>query len=161
MFHTQERRKHRLTSPIMCVRSNAWMGDAYYFWDDLMDAMKWGNDSKKATGYYEIYEANINCENVLDTVFDEVAYRFWVRIIEKFAKQFDAKFGKPTIRELNKYIASKNIWKNVDGILFQDLPSNPDELIVEKLYHRKRIQAAVYNPNIIDKFAFHSEDYCK
>ncbi len=32
MFHTQEKREIALTAPILCVRSDAWLGEAYYFW---------------------------------------------------------------------------------------------------------------------------------
>jgi len=49
-------------------RKDAWLGEAYYFWDDLEDAHKWGTKSKKDTGYYEIYKAKINCEDVLDII---------------------------------------------------------------------------------------------
>ena len=160
MYHTQEKRGTRLTAPEICTKNNAWLGNGYYFWDDLMDAFKWGNDSKKATGSYEVYKADIDCENVLDTVFDEDSYKFWVRQIEKFAKQFDGKFGKPTIKDFNSYCVSRQIWRDISGILFQDLPTKPEELIVEKLFHRKRIQAAVFDLVIINNFVFHSEDRC-
>lgn len=71
MYLTQEKRAQKLTAPIFCNRNYAWLGEAYYFWAEEVDAAKWGHTSKKSTGYFEIYQAEIDCENVLDTVFNE------------------------------------------------------------------------------------------
>ena len=77
MFHTQERRSVRLVAPLLCTKENAWLGDGYYFWDDIKDAILWGNNSKRETGMFEIYSANFNMSNFLDTVFNENHYNFW------------------------------------------------------------------------------------
>ncbi|GHU94947.1 hypothetical protein FACS1894156_3810 [Bacteroidia bacterium] len=53
--NTQERRHVRLKTPIICMRSNAWLGYGYYFWYDEIDAIHWGHNSKKQTGYVELY----------------------------------------------------------------------------------------------------------
>lgn len=71
VFHTQECRTVKLISPIMYYREDAWLGEAYYFWYDEFDAHRWGETSKRKTGSYEIYKAKVNCENILDTVFNE------------------------------------------------------------------------------------------
>ena len=98
MYHTAERRAVRLSSPTFCNDEDAWLGDGHYFWDDIVDAEKWGNDRKRKTGYYEIYSAKVNCEKVLDTVFNEEHYRFWVNQVEKAAKKIVQKTGnKPTL----------------------------------------------------------------
>ena len=47
MYHTQEKRHERLTAPQLSTWNNAWLGVAYYFWDDEIDAIHWGNKSKK------------------------------------------------------------------------------------------------------------------
>jgi len=60
MYHTQERRATRLVNPILCTKSNAWLGDAFYFWDNELDAIIWGHRSKRSTGYFEIYKAEYN-----------------------------------------------------------------------------------------------------
>lgn len=161
MYHTQEKWGIRLAAPIICKRNNAWLGSAYYFWDFEMDAIHWGHSSKKSTGYFEIYRANIDCENVLDTVFNEEHYKFWIKQIEKAAKHISIKTGyKATIREINQYFKEKAKWSEItDGIMFQDLPDSAD-LLVNQLYYRKRIQIAVFNLKIIGNFAFHFEMAC-
>ena len=72
-YHTQEYRSnaHALEEPIKCKGKTAWLGIGYYFWTEVEFAHYWGEDFKKrATGYYDIYKANINVENCLNTVFD-------------------------------------------------------------------------------------------
>ena len=59
----------------------------------------------------------------------------------------------------------------LDGILFQDLPTNPNKLLVKPIEYnnnskrvvfpyRKRIQLAVYNSKIIRTFAFLKREEC-
>lgn len=169
-YHTQESRNARLTKPIPCIRDDAWLGEAIYFWYDIDDAEHWGNSSKRRTEYYEVYESEIKTENVLNTVFDEEHYFFWFRQVEKVAKSIIAKTKiKPTIKELNDYFKERGTWDEVDGILFQDLPTNPNKLLVQPIEYknrkitfayRKRIQLAVYNPAIIITFAFFKREKC-
>ena len=158
MYHTQERRRKKLTAPIQCKDPSAWLGIGYYFWYSEEDAMRWGNDRKSKYGYYEIYSAEIDCENVLDTVFNEEHYLFWVKQVEKAAKHFLRKTGrKPTIQHINEYFKEKATWTEVSGILFQDLPSNENYLHVRSFYYRKRIQIVVYKTEIIANFALKLE----
>jgi hypothetical protein len=161
MYHTQERRINRLTGPIICTRKNAWLGNAYYFWDEEIDALQWGHKSKRRTGFFEIYKADIECDNVLDTVFNEEHYNFWIKQIEKAAKHISMKTGiKATLREINQYFKEKAKWSDLtDGVLFQDIPVS-DDLLVKDLYYRKRIQVAIYNLKIISNFAFHFDVQC-
>lgn len=162
MYHTQERRTIRLKAPVVCEREDAWLGDGYYFWDDVVDAEQWGHNSKRETGYFEVYKAEILIDNFLDTVFNEAHYRFWISQVEKAAEQIRRKTGlKPTIKEVNEYFKERAIWSEVDGIIFQDIPEKDNILKVKAFYYRKRIQAAVYNLEIITTFAFHSESRCK
>lgn len=160
VFHTQEKRSQNLNRPVKCTRSNAWLGDGYYFWDDEQDAVKWGHDSKRQTGKFQIYKAIANCENVLNTVFNESHYRFWLRQIEKTAKVITKKTGiKPTIKDLNDYFKERGTWEEVDGIMFQDIPEK--ELHVERFFYRKRIQLAIYNLDILKDFALYDEGKCR
>jgi hypothetical protein len=161
MYHTQEKWESQLTKPIICVRRNAWLGTAYYFWDDEVDAIQWGHKSKRNTGFFEVYKATIESENVLDTVFNEDHYNFWVKQIEKAAKHISKKTGlKASLKEINQYFKDKAKWSEItDGVLFQDLPISED-LVVRDLYYRKRIQMAVYNLEIINNFAFHFDMKC-
>jgi hypothetical protein len=157
MYHTQEKRGRRLNAPVMCNKYDAWLGNGYYFWNDEVDAVHWGYNSKKRTGYFEIYSATINCANVLDTVFNEDHYKFWVKQIEKAATHIVKKTKiKPTIREINQYFKEKAKWEDItDGVMFQDLPHNADLLVVSFNY-RKRIQLVAYKLEIIHNFALHA-----
>ena len=161
MYHTQEKRLLRLAIPIICVRDDAWLGDGYYFWHDCSDAELWGQNSKRTTGWYEVYQADIDCTDVLDTVFNEERYRFWLEQVEKAAKTILEKTGlKPTIREINAYFKERGQWGEVAGILFQDIPQKSTYILVQAFYYRKRIQMAVYDLQIITNFAFLNENKC-
>ena len=155
MFHTQERRRIRLVAPILCTDESAWLGKAYYFWYDENDAVYWGTTFKtKNTGYYEVYWADIDCEDVFDTVFNEEHYSLWRDEIEKFAKKFEKKMKmKPTLKEINLYFAENGIWDGVTGILFQDIPKRESNTYVKDFYYRKRIQIGVFDKQIISNFA--------
>ncbi len=171
MFHTQENRDQELIEPIICLREDAWLGEAYYFWYDEFDAHRWGKTSKKKTGRYEIYSADIECDNVLDTVFNEEHYLFWLKQIEKVATKIVKQTGeKPTLKEINDYFKDRATWDEVDGIMFQDLPSNFNFLLVKPIeyrnnkkmafIYRKRIQLAVYNLEIVNNFVLFTIEDC-
>lgn len=166
-YHTQEHRKIELTLPKVCVRDDAWLGEASYFWAEEFDAMNWGQASKKKTGKFEIYISDINTENILDTVFNEDHYYFWIKQLEKVSKKIlITTKQKPTLKELNDYLLDKKVWSSVDGIQFQDLPITQEHMLVKPITYsnqkirqiafRKRIQLAVYNPKIITTFARNS-----
>ncbi|GHT15500.1 hypothetical protein AGMMS4956_15580 [Bacteroidia bacterium] len=143
------------------MRSNAWLGYGYYFWYDEIDAIHWGHNSKKQTGYFEVYKADIECDNVLDTVFNEENYTFWKKQIEKAAQHIMQKTGiRTTLKEINQYFQERASWSDVaDGILFQDLP-NSEDLLVTDFNYRKRIQLVAYKLDIVSNFAFHDEWKC-
>ena len=159
VYHTQEKRNKKLTAPKKCIRDDAWLGEAYYFWKEEKDAENWGYSSKKRTGYFEIYTCNLNSTNYLDTVFNEEHYNFWIRIYNIFLRETNE---KPSIKELNDYIQENKIWKEVDYIQFNDLPLTHS--FVKPIQYRnkettipfrKRIQIAVYNVDIISNFTLY------
>lgn len=153
MYHTQEKRIVELKIPIICKKENAWLGEGYYFWYDILDAKKWGNDFKKETGTFEIFKAEIDCQDVLDTVFNEDHYLFWLTQIEKVAQNIYLKTKKKaTLKLLNQYFKDVAQWDEVTGILFQDLPSSYNSTRVEDFFYRKRIQIVVYNIKIMNTF---------
>ncbi|MBK8851131.1 MAG: hypothetical protein IPN73_13360 [Saprospiraceae bacterium] len=170
-YHTQESREVKLSEPIICSKSNAWLGNGYYFWYYIDDAHKWGKTSKRKTGRYEIYKSKIEVnDKVLDTVFNEDHYNWWVGIIEQYAKKFIKKFNlKPTIADLNQYIKEKaNIYEDIDAVQFQDFSTDSTESVIKPIQnlrnnklqpfvYRKRIQIAVYNLEIISTFALDFE----
>ncbi len=154
-YHTQEKREFRLAEPKICTNNTAWLGDAYYFWTEEIDSIQWGHNSKRATGSFEIYKAEIDTENVIDTVYNEDHYKNWLQQIEKAAKSIVKKTGfKPTLKEINAYFKKNDVLYGVDGVMFQDLPKGNDLLVVN-FFYRKRIQIAVYNASIISNFTFH------
>jgi hypothetical protein len=63
-YHTQEDRGEKLFEPVLCVKNNAWLGDAYYFWENEQDAHFWGLNFKRRTGSYDIYKSEIDMDNV-------------------------------------------------------------------------------------------------
>ncbi|MEO5582475.1 MAG: hypothetical protein ABIR66_07265, partial [Saprospiraceae bacterium] len=163
-------RKNILTLPVKCIRKDAWLGEGYYYWHDLFDAEKWGLDAKRSTGFFEIYTSEIEYENILDAVFNEDHYFFWLSQIEKVASIFNQKTQlKPSIKELNDYFKEKGIWAEVDGIQFQDLPVAPTLNLVQPIknyprptyfLYRKRIQLVVFNNKIILNFTLLRKGQC-
>lgn len=161
MFHTQEKRGYELIGPILCTAADAWLGDGYYFWYSEDDAVFWGYEKKcYRAKYFEIYSAQVNGENVLDTVFNEEEYKFWVSNIETARKKFFKAGQKLTLKELNDYFKQKNIWTRFDGILFQDISKNNKHYFVPQFQYVKRIQMAVYNEKIIGNFTLHYTGQC-
>jgi len=158
-YHSQEKRGIQLIGPVICKRLNAWLGNGYYFWDDKIDAINWGNNAKTKTKKFEIYKADIDTENFLNTVFDEDHYKFWLRIIESVAKKFHKQNNKkPEISHINLYLEENGYWKenNIQGIIFQDISENPNQTMVKSLYYKKRIQIVVFNLDKISNFALDS-----
>jgi len=151
MYHTQERRATLLTFPVKCVRDDAWCGYAYYFWEDQIDAEFWGLHSKK--GKYDVYQATIISENVVDTVFNEAHYRWFYDTLSEMAKNITKKTGiKPTIDDVCRYINERANWQSkIDVLLICDCPMSDKEPI-KGFPLRRRIQAAVYNEKCIHDF---------
>jgi len=160
-YHTQEKRPEKLNEPVLCSKDNAWLGEAFYFWEEESDANFWGNKFKNKTGSYDVYMSEIPLENVLDTVFNREHYFFWLKQIEKVAKNFIKKTNsKPTLKEINDYFKEKNIWTQIDGILFQDISQNPVHFMVKEFQYKKRIQLALYDKEKIINFVLHYSGEC-
>lgn len=168
-FHTQEKRLHVLTKPCICSRDDAWLGEGYYFWLDLNDAEQWGENSKRRTGKYCIYHADIDFTAILDTVFNEEHYYFWLQQIEKVALKMIKKTNiKPTLKELNDYLKERGTWNGVTGIQFHDLPQSEHYSLVFitkkprplTFPYKKRIQVVVFDTEIINNFALLKEGIC-
>lgn len=155
-YHTQENRNNNLLTPIKCTKDDAWLGEAYYFWEDEDDAIFWGIKFKNKKGSYDIYKAVIDNDNILDTVFNREHYNFWIKQIKKASIFFIKKTGnKPTLKEINDFFYERKIWSQLDGILFQDISSNPIHFMVKEFQYKKRIQLALYNTKKITTFVLH------
>lgn len=158
MYHTQEKRQNRLVQPIRCTRSDAWLGYGYYFWSDLNDAVIWGLQSKKNTGEYEIYKGIVESDNILDTVFSEKGYQFFLDAMDKVIKDCQKKSGRKIgTSDVCKYLMEKAKWYDfLDGVMFADCP-NTD---IERFNYRKRIQLALYKLDCLVSFDFLKEGLC-
>lgn len=158
MFHTQEKRPERLSKGIPTINPNAWLGDGTYFWYYETDAVWWGRTAKSNKKYFEVYLADIDCENVLDTVFNESHYEFWIKNIEKaITKFYRGNKGKLSLKYINDFFKEKGAFNGVDGVMFQDISDNPEYWIIQKFQYKKRIQLVVYNELIISNFVFKFE----
>jgi len=165
VYHTQERRTQKLYSPILAEGLEQWLGDGYYFWQDLDFAHWWGQTKKCKfpINKYTIFVSQIciNEENFIDTVFNEQDYYNFVKNIEKFARLYERKHKhKPTLEEFNDFIVDHNIWGEIKIIRFQDIPENNDLVMVNGLYYKKRIQIVIKDLDLITNFAF-LNDFCK
>lgn len=150
-----------MVQPIRTTNVNAWFGDGVYFWYDIDDAHVWGHGSKKGTGEYEIYSAKIDCENILDTVFNEEHYRTWLDTLERAFEQLANNNNAVTLKDLNEWFELNEIYEDVDGIMFQDISLRQQNPIGGQMFHyKKRIQIAIYNDQIISNFSFTLENVC-
>jgi len=158
MFHTQEARKIKLTQPIRCTRNDAWLGHAYYFWRDEEDAREWGRKSKNKVGFYDIYSADIKSDNILDTVFNEEHYNFWVASIDQALQEFVRLANyKPDREFLCDFIMNEVQWDaSLDGLLFADSPFTA----ITGINYRKRIQLALYNIKCLSNFRLKETGKC-
>lgn len=171
-YHTTEHRAQRLEFATFATGFQQWFGDGFYFWQDEEFALEWGRLKCRARSnednLFEIYVAGLALdfteEDVLDTVFNQVHYEFLVNTIEKFAEAFRINTQrKPSLIEFNAFIAGKQIWRGIRAIRFQDLPSNNayDYLKVRNFFYKKRIQIAIFDPEIILTFALLKTKTCE
>ena len=163
-YHTQECwLSGLLTEPKPCCHTNAWLGYGYYFWTDLEFAHYWGLDSKiktSPTGKYDIYVAHIEEEDLLDSVFDEAHYEFFVKTIESAIEKLKGLGVNERIlhEKVNRYLVDK-VWRQADvkGIVYQDIPANSigagrKYSEIPPLFYLKRIQIIVFDNKIIHNF---------
>lgn len=178
-YHTQEYRGCELDSPIPCKRFDAWLGNAYYFWNNTVDAHKWGQDYKCRYPHFsfQICSAELDFTNCLDTVFNEDHYNLYLDIVEQ-AKIFfginrilDPKFDQKDIAKITNFIFNGKrdqfamgelfaIEEQIDIILFADTPLKEDSSYLRGMSYRKRIQAAVYNTQCINAFETMTVESC-
>lgn len=158
VYHTQEKWQNRLVQPIRCTRRDAWLGFGYYFWGDLYDAVIWGLQSKKNTGAYEIYKGVVDSDNILDTVFSEEGYRFFLTAIDEVIEDCQKKSGRRIgTNDVCKYLMKKARWQDIlDGVMFADSPNTE----IEKFNYRKRIQLVLYKLDCLMSFDFLKEGIC-
>ena len=155
-FHTLEHRKEIPEHPIKCVREDARLGFAYYFWIEEDFAHSWGQIRKSES--YDVFVANLNIKNCLNTVFNEKHYLFFRKKIREVVQHFKNMNVPATLEMINTFLA-KNVWQRyaIECIIYDDKPTNKPKknLIyseIPDLYYNKRIQVVVFDLKNIRNF---------
>lgn len=166
-YHTQEFRptEQPLDNPIKYLVKNAWLGIGYYFWTEIEFGHYWGEDfKKKYSGYYDIYKADLDVSNFINSVFDEDGYFFLRNKIEQTLDHFK-KYNKDISLEMIHRFMSDEIWSKlgIKGIIYDDKPVNPKRSErtyseIPNLYYKKRIQIVSFELNNIHKFGLYLEE---
>jgi hypothetical protein len=168
-YHTQEFRvkDEALNRPMKCTSNSAWLGFGYYFWVHIEFAHYWGKDSKKRTGQYDIYKAEIEEENLLNMSFSEEGYFFFVDAVEMVINHFKKNGLKISLVAVQRYLLD-NFWpaQGITGIIYDDLPTKIDfpgrtYSPIPPLFYRKRLQIVVFDiKNIINFDIFLEAQNC-
>ena len=160
-YHTQECRASKLEQPLKCVRVDARLGGGYYFWIEEEYAHFWGVISKSESEFYDVFSADLNIKNCLNTVFNEAHYIFFRKKIDEAIKQFKSLKIPVTLEMVNHFLAV-TVWKQygIECIIFDDKPTNKPKknLIyseIPDLYYKKRIQVVVFDLKNISNFELH------
>lgn len=155
-YHTANSELGKLYKPLYCSDNSAWLGTGYYFWQDIDFAERWV--SVKRYKYYDVYEAELNTENCLDTVYSEEADRkfnewlnFCDNLIDKRKLKIKREDRLSTIFNLMKNEIFKKL--NITGIRYADIPQGELDSKYKPLYPRKRIQYVIYSQKDINRFS--------
>ena len=160
-YHTLEHRTETLKCPVKCIREDARLGFAYYFWIEEDFAYYWGQIKNVE---YDIYVADLDIKNCLNTVFNEVHYLFFRKKIKEVIQQFKNKGISVNLETVNTFLA-KNVWPvfDIKSIIYDDKPTNKPKknLIyseIPDLYYNKRIQVAIFELLDISNFKSYLEN---
>lgn len=170
-YHSQENRKNsELIEPIECNASDAWLGTGYYFWVEEEFAKYYGEDYKtnKGKNTFDIYKANLQTANFLNTTFIENDYFLFKEIIEESIKKLQSADKSVTLLRVYEYL-SDEYWRklNISGIIYDDLPNNGknktriqspikyEENSSRIFYYKKRIQIVVFELKDICNFTLY------
>ena len=165
-YHTQEYRSTILEHPLKCVNKKAWLGFGYYFWLEEEYAHYWGQDAKinENSESYDIYCADLNIDNCINTVFDEKGYDLFIKKIEEAILFFKSKREPFSLETVNRYLVEK-VWMKlgIAGIIYDDKPTNPRNKNriyseIPDLYYKKRIQAVIFDLKNICNFELYLEN---
>ena len=170
-YHAMECRETELSRPIKCVDKKAWLGFGYYFWLELIYAKYWGEDFKTRKNNprakaetYDVYTADLNIANCINTVFCEEDYVYFVKLVETAIQHFKNMHKQVTLDMVHCYFAEK-IWREhgVEGIIYDDKPTNPKHKNriyseIPDLYYKKRIQVVLFDLKNIRNFELYLEN---
>jgi len=161
-YHTLEHRNEILKHPVKCVRDDARLGFAYYFWIEEDFAHFWGQIKQTD---YDVYTATLNIKNCLNTVFNEEHYLFFRIVIKEAIQQFKKRGVSSVTLEMVNIFLAKNFWQKygIECIIYDDKPTNKPKknLIyseIPDLYYNKRIQVAVFDAKDIQNFKLYLEN---
>ena len=77
------------------------------------------------------------------------------KLSEKLALKFKIELGKElSLKELNDYFNLKGLYKEVDGVIFQDISQKSEHYLVSSFQYKKRIQLAIFKEKAIIDFVF-------
>ena len=159
-YHTQECRPDKLKQPLKGQDVNARLGGGFYFWIEENFAHNWGtiSKSKGESGLYDIYTADLNIRNCLNTVFNEIHYLFFRKKIDEAIQQFKSTKIPVALDTVNRFLAD-TVWKvyGIECIIFDDKPTNKPKknLIyseIPDLYYNKRIQVVIFDLKNVKNF---------
>jgi hypothetical protein len=165
-YHSQECRSTKLKQPVKCVNKKAWLGFGYYFWLEEGFAHYWGIDAKihEKSKSYDVYCADLNIQNCINTVFDEEGYTNFIEAIEEAILYFKNEGIIITLNTVNRYLAEK-VWSKlrIEGIIYDDKPTNPRNKNriyseIPDLYYKKRIQVVIFDLKNICNFELYLKD---
>lgn len=165
-------RLHPMYAPRRPGAGDQWLGEGFYFWQELEFAHFWGKSHVcKNNSQYEIYSAKLladfkNDERFLDLVYDEAAYKRFEKIIDDFGTRYYRLFKKtPELSDFNDFAQDQDIWHDILAIRFNDNPThnNYNSLIlkIKGIPYKKRIQIVVFELSIISNFVRLSVNSCK
>lgn len=115
-YHTVEDRDNadevEANGPFMCVRSNAWLGDGYYFWDSDLDlAHEWGR-----FGYEVRRKKYLICQGEIqhdDCIFDLVGWiphqKAFLTVMDLLLEQLPAG-SEPRMVDVLDFLRSNDVF---------------------------------------------------
>ena len=170
-YHTQECRGTILDHPLKCTDRKAWLGFGFYFWLELIYARYWGedfkirkNNPKAKSESYDIYTADLDIENCINTVFNEEDYVNFAELIEDVIQHFIDRQVSVSLEMVNRFLADE-VWKKhgITGIIYDDKPTNPKNKNriyskIPDLYYKKRIQVVIFELKNIRNYKLHLEN---
>lgn len=116
--------------PFKCIRSDAWLGQGYYFWDTNMDwAIQWGKNSyEKSNKEYVIGRCRVNLDAKCYDLFGNVAHLIDLKqIIKAIVDTGYLSKDRITVPKLIEYLKSKGLF-NYNSIRAGDFPKKPHQL---------------------------------
>ena len=98
VFHTQESREKELSFPQKCLREDAWLGEAYYFWKEIEDA----EDCQNLNNYRNEKGKSSRLDGY-DYLVSFAQYNIYGRSFFVFGGVYKVEIAKPKHYEIGGY----------------------------------------------------------